>query len=381
MFQFNPDAPAIGNSRFKTVKQQEANKVAQQRYRERKKQKYVEMEQTVAQLQGQLRALQALQQRNEILENMNTDLQGQLIGKEREIDRLKIVLDTQADASIEMSRGDSQTNLSSEGDSQGCETKVPTSCCGPKANTASANPGVRCDLLPQDLTGINFQTGFEDQITALKAFMTQLELFDKNPHDPNLLTQEQVSELSLLVGRSCQLCQAAIRAEGAKVLDLIVKSPAEISQTGQDQDCWSNALTAIHMTPEQQEQLLLLRKSHLEKVKSIYAERQALNLDAMALMLPQYGDRRHDTTVEGRLEAISTRGYMDTAKSNAHLAEVLDKIKDNLRREQRSIMDLNCCTVQQILTPLQAAKYMVAVYPRHCDALALSNALASLLGR
>lgn len=34
-------------------------------------------------------------------------------------------------------------------------------------------------------------------------------------------------------------------------------------------------------------------------------------------------------------------------------------------------MDLNCQTVTLILTPLQAAHYMLQAYPQHCDALAL----------
>jgi hypothetical protein len=45
--------------------------------------------------------------------------------------------------------------------------------------------------------------------------------------------------------------------------------------------------------------------------------------------------------------------------------------QDNLRREQRAVMDINCITISKILTPLQAAHYMVNAYPQHCDALAL----------
>ena len=46
-------------------------------------------------------------------------------------------------------------------------------------------------------------------------------------------------------------------------------------------------------------------------------------------------------------------------------------LQDNLRREQRAVMDINCITISKILTPLQAAHYMVNAYPQHCDALAL----------
>ena len=63
------DGVGGGDSRRnKTVRQQEANKVAQQRYRERKKQKFHEMEGQIEALTQQLNALQALQNRNQMLE-------------------------------------------------------------------------------------------------------------------------------------------------------------------------------------------------------------------------------------------------------------------------------------------------------------------------
>lgn len=37
------------------------------------------------------------------------------------------------------------------------------------------------------------------------------------------------------------------------------------------------------------------------------------------------------------------------------------RLQDNLRREQRATMDINCCTITRILNPVQAAVYMVEV--------------------
>jgi hypothetical protein len=84
----------------KSAKQQEANKVAQQRYRDRKKQKYQEMEAQVGVLSQQLAALQALQGRNQLLEGLNSELHSQLIGREKEVERLKLALDIAAERSL-----------------------------------------------------------------------------------------------------------------------------------------------------------------------------------------------------------------------------------------------------------------------------------------
>lgn len=194
---------------------------------------------------------------------------------------------------------------------------------------------------------------------------------------------EVIRELGGIVGRCCQLCQAAIRSEGVKILELISRDPKSLSNTaGAESSQWLAALDAVQLTPSQQEQLLLLRRSHLDRMREIYAERQALNMEAMVLMLPHHSaNPGEDNTVEGKMNNISTAGYLPVAKSNAELATVLDKIKNNLRREQRSVMDLNCCTISRIMNPVQAARYMITVYPRHCDALALSNVLAQKVGR
>jgi len=357
----------------KSGKQQAANKIAQQRYRERKKQKYVEMEKAVKHMEQQLANLQALNKRNSMLEEMNSALQAQVVAKESELERLKAALDAQAEASLFQSgdHGGSSGNLGSL-KSEGQE--LPVLQEKPQGGNC-----ISCDILPRDLTGIDFQTGFFDQIVALKAFLEKHNLLESEVS----LKDEFLSELAALVGRSCQLCQAAIRAEGVKVLDLISCDPKSKSRIGNDNaEVWMKALVAMKMTHDQEQDLLLLRQSHLDKMRDIYAERQRLNLDAMAMMIPHTSKvPEEDSTLEGRMHTMSSGTYLPLARNNAELGAILDKIKDNLRREQRSVMDLNCCTISRILTPLQAARYMVTVYPLHCDALALSNAVAKKSGK
>lgn len=354
----------------KSGKQQAANKIAQQRYRERKKQKYVEMEKAVKNMEQQLANLQALNKRNSMLEEMNSALQAQVVAKESELERLKAALDAQAEASLFQSgeHGGSSGNLGSL-KSEGLELQEK-----PQGGNC-----ISCDILPRDLTGIDFQTGFSDQIVALKSFLDKHHLLE----DETNLKDELLAELAALVGRSCQLCQAAIRAEGVKVLDLISCDAKSKSRIGNENaEVWMKALVAMKMTHDQEQDLLLLRQSHLDKMRDIYAERQRLNLDAMAMMIPHTSKvPEEDSTLEGRMQTMSSGTYLPLARNNAELGAILDKIKDNLRREQRSVMDLNCCTISRILTPLQAARYMVTVYPLHCDALALSNAVAKKVGK
>ena len=392
-------------NRGKSARQQEANKIAQQRYRERKKQKFEDMAKQVELLRQELSQLQSVQARNQILEGMNNDLQRALVDREREVERLKVELDTHADASIDNASEDSE-NIGGErggggggsrpnGRSESFQTNLNVGLNGLQingnpvnANGAAREPSlgrnmsVPCDFLPRNLSGIDFEAGFSQQIELLKEFMKKhkLESSEVSVDDVPL---DVMGDLAQLVGTSCQLCQAAIRAEGARVLELIAGDPSQLSSAEHPaHERFHKALEAMQMSPEQEEQLLLFRTAHLTKMREIYAERQALNLEAMALMLPHHSrNPAEDNTLEGKMENISNFGYLPVAKSNAELAKVLDAIKDNLRREQRSAMDINCATVSKVLNPLQAAHYMVAVFPQHCDALALSNVLAHKLGR
>lgn len=354
----------------KTLKQQEANKIAQQRYRERKKQKFHEMEATIEQLTQQLQALQALQSRNQILEGLNGELQAQLSSREREVERLKVALDVAAERSL----GSAPSSPSTNG---GVASALPLEC---------ADDGcVDCSVLPRDMAGIDFRKGFSEQVDRLREFMQQHALVDceLGPAEAGM-GKELRSELAQLVGRSCQLCQAALRAEGVKVMELISKDPNSFSTVSseEEQRRWQACLDAMQLSRQQQEQLLLSRRSHLQHMRAIYQERHNLNMKAMALMLPHSSlNPAEDNTVEGRLANMSQAGYLPVAKSSAELSDVLDAIKDNLRREQRAVMDLNCLLMSKILTPLQGARYMLGAYPQHCDALALSNVLAKNLGR
>lgn len=334
------------------------------------------MEDAIAALRGQVARLEALENRNNILESMNTQLQTSLVDKERELDRMKAALDSHTDASLDAWRDDQSPPGAAEP-----AAARPGAACGVTAAPAAPERGssgsVSCDVLPRDLAGIDFQAGFADQIERLRAFVSQHALQQAAP-DGSSLVPGVLSELAQLVGRSCQLCQAALRAEGVKVVELITRDARSLGSVGDGHERWCRALRALRMSAAQQEQLLLLRASHLVRMRAIYEERQELNMKAMRLMLPHHSrDPGEDNTVDGRLRSMAAEGYLPAAAlASAELGATLDTIRANLRREQRAVMDLNCCLISRILSPVQGALYMVEVYPQHCDALALSNALA-----
>ena len=85
--------------------------------------------------------------------------------------------------------------------------------------------------------------------------------------------------------------------------------------------------------------------------------RHAVCAQAMSLMLPKNVGRRQipdASTLESRMDCMKvTSSYSCVALSNVHLDSILDDIKGNLRKEQRTVMELNYTTMHKVLTPIQ----------------------------
>lgn len=103
----------------------------------------------------------------------------------------------------------------------------------------------------------------------------------------------------------------------------------------------------------------------------------------MSLMLPhplQAKGGEFDPTVDGKMNCMGRSGFRNCSQGEEMLKAVLDEIKDNLQKEQRSYFELQVALLQSILNPVQAAMIIVHWHPDLVDALAFSNTLASMQG-
>ena len=83
---------------------------------------------------------------------------------------------------------------------------------------------------------------------------------------------------------------------------------------------------------------------------------------AMSLMLPKNLPRRergqqqlpNAETLESRMDCMRiTNSYGQCANSAVQLDHILDDIKCNLRKEQRTVMEQSWYTMHKVLTPIQ----------------------------
>ncbi len=56
----------------------------------------------------------------------------------------------------------------------------------------------------------------------------------------------------------------------------------------------------------------------------------------------------------------------------------MSMLQENLRWEQRTVLQFNWVLVNRIMSPIQTALFMVHAWPSHCDCLALVNAVNAI---
>ncbi|CAL8464951.1 g4486 [Coccomyxa elongata] len=351
----------------RNARQQDQNKQAQQRYRERRKQKFQEMEQALEQLQSQVQEMHTVQSNNAALQGKAKELENKLLEKEMEVEALRTAL--------------AKANTGQDVHVVGPVEKME---CAPIKHQECDRYRAEKEKRREEET-MRLQREFAANTDTLRAFVDQHNLRNVDPSGAGV-PRDIVARVGELVSEGCQLCQSAMRAEGIKVLALMSRDVAQMAHISChiERAKWERIVDVLRLTEPQAEQLLELRKVHLRNLRELFEDRQRLNLQAMSLMLPKNVGRRQipdASTLESRMDCMKiTSSYSCVALSNVHLDSILDDIKSNLRKEQRTVMELNYTTMHKVLTPIQSGLFVVEAFPGHPDCLALGNILARRRG-
>ena len=73
-------------------------------------------------------------------------------------------------------------------------------------------------------------------------------------------------------------------------------------------------------------------------------------MQAMSLMLPPSSEHKD---LDGKMACMSLSGYGKCARQTVDLDEILNSIKENLRLEQKQVMEMNYVTMHRLLSPIQ----------------------------
>lgn len=333
-------------SRHRTPRQQMLNKQAQQRYRERKKAKAQELEHTVATLSSRIGELRTVKKEKQMLEEKTLHLERALLEKEAELQRMKALL----------------SKKNSERDSN----------C---SDLSTADFDESKELSEQ-------AEQFHSRVTELRVFMREhrIDVGSLNSPDTSDLNDHLVKEVGKKVDGICNSCMQAARQEGPNVWELITASIDRVNMEGHDQDRWVDIARSLALDEDQKKRALILWGEHTKKLNSIYEERQQLNLEAIGILLPSDHGGRAPRGVTKSSKCLSFSSFLHRATHRSKTVNILEKLKCNLREEQKALAELEYLVFHRVLNPIQGGWFTLACYPQHCDCLSLLSAAHEIFG-
>lgn len=147
----------------------------------------------------------------------------------------------------------------------------------------------------------------------------------------------------------CLTCLYTLRAEGMRLQDVVERPDFKHGRLprGSQRDLWVRVVGGLRLTPEQTSHVLFLRDRTLKALREIYIERQALNMDAITLLAPQVRDLTESLrTGADAPGAPAEAPLVERQEANHRVAGVVEAIRENLRKEQRALAELQVVVVK-----------------------------------
>ncbi|BDA41383.1 hypothetical protein COCOBI_02-1630 [Coccomyxa sp. Obi] len=325
-------------NRSRSEREQTMNKLAQVRYRERKKAKAAELQAAVQALSERMQELTMAQRRNAELRARNAELQQAL----------------------------SQQMLSQQGASATASLQAAQSVTGPHMQLGGASLDAPAEEADEDDAAADEAGGqlvshqeerLHDLILLLKDGMRGLKASSGDQQEPSCnpgFVQLVTEAAHCFVSVGChQGIQSLGKPDGDPMHERSLKT-----------EVWDAAVEHIQLTPDQLQQILQIRSEFAAKVDANLQMRKKLNAEALSTLSAQTGQSI-------KLE----KGFFERANSMSSLRQVIKKLRANIRFEQDTKIQLGFKLLLEVLTPLQAAELLVSLFPVQCDCWMLLHAL------
>ncbi|GLI60214.1 hypothetical protein VaNZ11_002283 [Volvox africanus] len=372
--------------------QQEKNRSAQRRFRQRQKEKMAYLESRTEVLNVQV---EKLTQENDSLRNMNTMLEKVLNLREEHISNLQEAAKVFSNLNL---RGDADGSGSEE-TGMGTDTAAKTVQDGmtmgaagggdsgaivkTEDGTSSASIGMMDTLmttaipvglltrnghtLPTNMDGATRFTAeairsmsSDEVIEAWKEYLKELSRYvvlaenipPGQPVPAPVLSRitSITASMSELVHKVAMISPLNVKRLLATNMDLHAMVPVPESH-------WARVLLVLGLSERQRRDLLGARERFLSKFEAIVQERTALMGNLTQQAIPR------------------SRVFADICSASLTAHEAADRLRANLQREHNINMEFVVFVFKGVLEMLQIAKAAVHSYPYYPDVLAMSNVL------
>lgn len=320
----------------RTPEQIEANKAAQKRFRERKKAKLQSQSKDVEDLTQQMQDFEGLNAGVKAMETRKAALEQDLWSKEAEIERIKLEM---------------------------LNPRTPQAKYDDKAQ-AKCFTGVFSTPLPLDKKIEKVDERWRREKQTLDRLLAETKA---EPKESQAVPKKQLQGLEKQCLAVMGQCMEIMTLGGPQLEDLL--------RTAQDREedlmrqgtirKYAEMAQYLQLSGSQQSSILTLRESVLRRLERIYAERQTLNMQVMALLMSAQ-------------QTAPSAGSEGSSGNTFKLREKLNELLANLRKEQRLESEHHHAIFREILSPLQGAWFIVKAYPAHCDTLAFMHGVNEL---
>jgi hypothetical protein len=346
----NVPQPKQRRRRVRDERQQMLNKMAQIRYRERKRTKVDSLEGDVSALEAQIADLRVRQAENADLEQQNRALTAQIEQKDSAI----------AEAQHNGAKVQQQLPGTAESARGGLPKDTPEDLDRLVKEWIAKSVEI-INLV--ELIGLG--EGNKSSLGRLKNDVKRSVRKTLSAKTRDVLKDVE-PRLTEMVSDVTTLCIRVMRLQGAQVEQLMTADYDMVcSMRGwKEEGKWLKAARELDFTPEQRKRVLGARDEALGILHELYGQRQALNAQVLHGMQPTLFT-----------PAAGDDGATAAAKE---MVRLLDALGANLAAEQKELARQDFVLFRQLLTPIQAGLLVSYSYPDHCDALALMNAVYAL---
>lgn len=335
-------ASAARGNRQRTDTVRALNKLAQQRYRERQRQKFDNLQNKKGEYADTVEKLQQVMLDNRRLEEEKRKLEDAW----NELQYIK-------PSSPAMSNGysDNDSNNSSS-----------------SLTTFSNRVGRTIPVEPEEARAYKkTEQAWFAKVDDLRACMESLGFWGQGPTGvaADELSNEALMKLGGALQGVVELCCKVAQMEGVEMNTLLKRTYETCSNihSWKDPDRWITAAQDGQLSAEQKRDFIHLRRLCLEKLKEVYADRQRLSAMVVDNLLPTNGGENVDpTTAPKSLNAITVQ------------------LEENLKEEQRFNCQMLYTVFKHCLNPVQAGWLILKSFPEHVDVLAFMNAIENIYG-
>lgn len=295
---------------------QEKNKMAQRRFRDRQKSKISELQEQIQHLEAQINQLE---HQNGTLQSHNSLLDKVLAMRDEHIKHIQ--------------------NQNQKQDS--------------KVESSTAKDGQKV------LERVDFEVMSPEGIMQLwQSYTTRLSASLVEANSP-LASEESSKNLENLV---IEMNGIFIRLSMENPVLLRIWNTREYHMSEVEElEKWRSLLVTLNLTEDQKTELSQLRKLLLQQLQALIEDRKNLKSSIQSFLVTQ---------------TLTSKLSMEYLK----LHEIEVKLRENLRIEDRSILEFCTMIIRKILSPVQVAKLYVHGYPSRPDLLAFTSAVAKDLG-